>query len=283
MTSLPTLTESLSTKNVSTKKLGFLGGGQMATALAKGAIASKLTDVSGLVFCEPSAAQQNKLADAFPGCSIVSSGSELFPICDRIILSVKPQVLREIAGTLKKLIHGDHCLISIAAGISLAQLSEWFGTHAIIRVMPNTPAQVLAGASGMSCGRDVNDSDRQWSEEFLRSVGSVVHVSDALLHAVTGLSGSGPAYVLLIIEAMADGGVAAGLSRETAMQLAVQTVLGTAKMVQETGQHPAILKDQVTSPAGTTIAGLAVLEQRSVRSAIIDAILAATARSKDLG
>jgi len=255
----------------------------MATALAKGAISSELTDTSGLVFCEPSATQQKKLADTFPGCSIVASGSELFPICDRIILSVKPQVLREIAGALKKLVHGDHCLISIAAGISLAQLSEWFGTHAIIRVMPNTPAQVLAGASGMSCGRDVNDSDRRWSEQFLKSVGSVVHVSDALLHAVTGLSGSGPAYVLLIIEAMADGGVAAGLSREIALQLAVQTVLGTAKMVQETGQHPAILKDQVTSPAGTTIAALAVLEQRGVRSAVIDAILAATARSKTLG
>jgi pyrroline-5-carboxylate reductase len=283
MTTKPPESTLMPSNLMPSKKLGFLGGGQMATALAKGALASELTPASDLIFCEPSAAQQWKLAEAFPGCTIVSSGSDLFPVCDRIILSVKPQILREIAGSLKKLVNGNHCLISIAAGISLPQLSEWFGTHAIIRVMPNTPAQVLAGASGMTCGRDVSDADRNWSEQFLKSVGSVVHVSDSLLHAVTGLSGSGPAYVLLIIEAMADGGVAAGLSREVATQLAVQTVLGTAKMVQETGQHPAILKDQVTSPAGTTIAGLAVLEQRGVRSAMIDAILAATTRSKALG
>jgi len=265
------------------KKLGFLGGGQMATALAKGALASELAMTGDMIFCEPSLAQQKRLAQLFPGCSLVGSGAELFPVCDRIILSVKPQVLREIAGSLKKLVHGDHCLISIAAGISLNHLSEWFGTHAIIRVMPNTPAQVLAGASGMACCRDVNETDRHWTEQFLKSVGSVVHVSDALLHAVTGLSGSGPAYVLMMIEAMADGGVAAGLSREVSMELAVQTVLGTAKMVKETGLHPAVLKDQVTSPAGTTIAALAVLEQRGFRSAMIDAILAASNRSKALG
>jgi len=282
MTNTPSSQPLLATP-ASTQRLGFLGGGQMATALAKGAIASGLIESTGLVFCEPSTVQQKRLIELFPGASVISSGAELFPICNRVILSVKPQILREIASSLKKLVHGEHCLISIAAGISLSQLSDWFGSHAIIRVMPNTPAQVLAGASGMACGRDVSDIDRHWADQFMKSVGSVVHVSDALLHAVTGLSGSGPAYVLLIIEAMADGGVAAGLSRDVAMELAVQTVLGTAKMVQETGLHPAVLKDQVTSPAGTTIAALAVLEQRGVRSAMIDAILAASARSKALG
>lgn len=262
--------------------LGFLGGGQMASALAKGAVASGLFHNDALIFGEPSLAQQKKLAGDFPGCMIVASAAELFPICSRIVLAVKPQILKEIASHIRPLVHGNHLLISIAAGITLSQLSDFFNSHKIVRVMPNTPAQILESASGIAFGRDVSDSDREWTQKLLRSVGTVVHVSDSQLHAVTGLSGSGPAYVLLVIEALSDGGVASGLARDVATQLAVQTVLGTAKMVLETGLHPAVLRDQVTSPGGTTIAALQVLEQRGVRSALMDAVKAATNRSREL-
>lgn len=263
-------------------RLGFLGGGQMATALAKGALASGLYTAQQLVFCEPFVSQQKKLFAEFPGCLIVSTASELFPVCGRIVLAVKPQILKEIASQIRQLVHGDHLLISIAAGVTLSQLSEFFDSHRIIRVMPNTPAQVMQGASGMAFGREATESDREWASRLMRSVGMVVSVSDSQLHAVTGLSGSGPAYVLLMIEALSDGGVAAGLARDVATQLAVQTVLGTAKMVAETGLHPAVLREQVTSPGGTTIAALQVLENRGVRSAFIDAVKAAADRSREL-
>ena len=263
-------------------RLGFLGGGQMATALAKGAVVSGLYKPEGLVFCEPSASQQKKLAADFPGCTVVASAAELFPICLRIVLAVKPQILRDIASQIRQLVIGDHLLISIAAGITLPQLSEFFDSHRIVRVMPNTPAQVMQGASGMAFGKAATESDREWTTRLMRGVGMVVNVSDSQLHAVTGLSGSGPAYVLLMIEALSDGGVAAGLARDVATQLAVQTVLGAATMVAETGLHPAVLRDQVTSPGGTTIAALQVLENRGVRSAFIDAVKAAADRSREL-
>lgn len=263
--------------------LGFLGGGQMAVALAKGAVQSKLAETAKLVFCEPSLKQQAILSELFDGCQIVSSAAELFSLCERIIVAVKPQVLKEIGSTLGGLCKGNHLLISIVAGYSLAQLGDVFRTHRIVRVMPNTPAQVLAGASGVAYGGDVSETDRAWTEQLLRGVGLVVSTSDQQLHAVTGLSGSGPAYVLLMIEALSDGGVAAGLPREVATQLAVQTVLGTAKMVKESGVHPAILREQVTSPGGTTIEALQVLENRGVRSAFIDAVMAATQKSRALG
>jgi pyrroline-5-carboxylate reductase len=263
-------------------RLGFLGGGQMASALAKGAVASGLATPDQFFFCEPHPKQQAQLAEQFAGCQVVSAAPELFASCSRIVIAVKPQVLKEISHQLGNLVDGDHLLISIVAGYSLSQLSEMFRTHRIVRVMPNTPAQVLAGASGMAFGGDVLPDDRSWAERFLKGVGTVVTTGDQQLHAITGLSGSGPAYVLLMIEALSDGGVAAGLAREMATQLAVQTVLGTAKMVQESGLHPAILREQVTSPGGTTIAALQVLENRAVRSAFIDAVVAATQRSRNL-
>lgn len=263
-------------------RLGFLGGGQMACALAKGAMLGELYDANRLVFCEPSLSQQQKLSAEFSGCTLVSNAGELFGTCSRIVIAVKPQILKEIASQIRPLVHGDHLLVSIAAGITLPQLAEYFGGHRIVRVMPNTPAQVMHGASGIAFGREVTEADRDWAMQLMRGVGLVVKVSDQQLHAVTGLSGSGPAYVLLMIEALSDGGVAAGLARDVAMQLAVQTVLGAAKMVAETGLHPAVLRDQVTSPAGTTIAALQILEKRGVRSAFIDAVKAAADRSREL-
>jgi pyrroline-5-carboxylate reductase len=263
-------------------RLGFLGGGQMAWALAKGAVASKLCPSASFIFCEPNLKQQERLQGEFSGCQVVSVATELFSSCAKIVVAVKPQVLRDIGSQLGSLANGDHLFLSIVAGYSLSQLSEMLRTHRIVRVMPNTPAQVLEGASGIAFGGDVTEQDRSWAEKFMRGVGLVVPTSDQQLHAVTGLSGSGPAYILLVIEALSDGGVAAGLSREVATQLAIQTVLGTAKMAQESNLHPAALRDQVTSPGGTTIAALAVLENRGVRSAFIDAVLAATQRSKSL-
>ncbi|MFM8573040.1 MAG: pyrroline-5-carboxylate reductase [Pirellula sp.] len=263
-------------------EFGFLGGGQMATAIAKGVLHSKVMASSSIGFYEPNPAQLEKIKALFPEAHLASSATELFDRCHRLILAVKPQVLENIAMGLAPHVTPHHHLISIAAGISLAKLSMWFRTERITRVMPNTPCQSLQGASGIAHGHGVRAEDKDWTDRVFRSVGTVVHVTDEQLHAVTGVSGSGPAYVLMMIEAMSDGGVAAGLSREVALQLATQTVLGAAVMVQQTQSHPAVLREQVTSPAGTTIEALQVLENGAFRAHVIQAVLAATNRSKEL-
>lgn len=263
-------------------EFGFLGGGQMATAIAKGVLQAGLSKAISMAFFEPNQGQVQKLKQHFPEATITDTAGELFDRCHRLVLAVKPQVLDGIASSLAHHITAHHHVISIAAGIPLHKLTQWFRTERITRVMPNTPCQNLQGASGIAHGSGVNDSDKEWTEKVFRSVGTVVQVSDEQLHAVTGVSGSGPAYVLMFIEALSDGGVAAGLSREIALQLATQTVLGAASMVQQTGVHPAVLREQVTSPAGTTIEALKVLEKGALRSAVIEAVLAATNRSKEL-
>jgi pyrroline-5-carboxylate reductase len=174
-------------------------------------------------------------------------------------------------------------VVSIAAGISLDQLCGWIGHKRVIRVMPNTPCLVGEGASAFCGSDDVTKEDNDWIESMLSSVGLAVQVEEKQMDAVTGLSGSGPAYVCLIIEALADGGVLAGLPRQMAMKLATQTVLGTARMVAETGRHPGELKDAVASPGGTTIAAIAVLEQNGVRGALVKAVEASAKRSQELG
>lgn len=264
------------------QRLGFLGGGQMATALARGAIAAQILTADLLDFCEPNDGQRQKLLQTFGECQVTESANSLFNACPRVILAVKPQILRDIVGSIRPLVQSEHLIISILAGVQLDTLCDWLGTERVIRVMPNTPCQVLSGASGMTAGRGATDDDIQWAEKLMRSVGVCVPVTDQQLHAVTGLSGSGPAYVLTLIESLCDAGVAAGLPRETSMTLALQTVLGTAKMLEETKLHPAILREQVTSPAGTTMAGLRSLERHNFRSAIIEAVLAATHRSQEL-
>jgi pyrroline-5-carboxylate reductase len=264
------------------EKIGFLGGGQMATALAQGALANHLLTPERLHFCEPSKMQADKLRSRFEGCTVHSAPEPIFTNCSTIVLAIKPQVLVAVHPQYRPLIRSNHLILSIVAGISIDSLSEWLGTDRIIRVMPNTPVQVLAGASGIAYGNGTTDEDRAWAKNLMQSVGLAVEVIDSQLHAVTGVSGSGPAYVLTVIEAMADGGVAAGLSRPVALQLAAQTVLGAARMVLETGEHPATLRDQVASPGGTTIEAIRTLERQGLRSALIEAVLAATKRSKEL-
>lgn len=261
---------------------GFLGGGQMATAIARGIVDAGLALPEQIAFCDPNAKQAERLQTQFVGAAILPAANHLFDHCDRIVLAVKPQVLEQIAMSLSAHVQPHHLLVSIAAGIPLSKLTQWFRTERIARVMPNTPCQSLQGASGIAFGHGLTEEDKRWCDQVFRSVGTVVHVTDDQLHAVTGVSGSGPAYVLMMIEALSDGGVAAGLSREVALQLAAQTVLGAAAMVQSTGVHPAILREQVTSPAGTTIAAIQALEKGAFRSTVIQAVLAATARSKEL-
>lgn len=254
----------------------------MASAIAHGAVVSKMVQSQQIAFYDTNAMQVKLLQSRFPGCLIAASSQELLEKCQRIVLAVKPQTLAQIGPSLAKSVSEQHLLVSIAAGIPLAKLTAWFGTERMIRVMPNTPCQSLEGASGITPAQSATPDDIAWCESLFSSVGKSVRVTEEQLHGVTGVSGSGPAYVLMMIEALSDGGVMAGLSRQASLELAVQTVLGTAKMVQETGVHPAILREQVTSPAGTTIAALSSMERAGFRSAVIDGVMAAVKRSKEL-
>ena len=254
----------------------------MATAIARGAILSGIASDAEIAFCDTSPEQIEVLKQKFPNCHLTAAPHELLERCRRIILAVKPHILLDISSDIEDKITPDHLLVSIAAGISLGRLASALGTERVIRVMPNTPCQSLEGASGIAIAKSVTSADYDWCKSIFCAVGKVVRVTDDQLHGVTGLSGSGPAYVLMMIEALSDGGVMAGLSRQTALELATQTVLGTAKMVQETGTHPAILREQVTSPGGTTIAALSSMERAGFRSAVIDGVMAAAKRSREL-
>ena len=180
-------------------EFGFLGGGQMATAIAKGVVHSEVATAQAIAFYEPNAEQASKIQRLYPGAFLASSANELFDRCHRLILAVKPQVLEGISMGLAPHTTPHHHLISIAAGIPLTKLTQWFRTERITRVMPNTPCQCLQGASGIAHGAGVGQEDREWTDRVFRSVGTVVHVTDDQLHAVTGVSGSGPAYVLMMI------------------------------------------------------------------------------------
>lgn len=268
--------------SMATQIVAFIGGGQMAQALAGGAIAGGVLTAKELIFVEPDPRQQQRLLESFTGCRVTGRLSEGTAAASHLVLSVKPNILKDVAAELAGLLKPEHLVVSIAAGISLSKLQAMLGTQRVVRVMPNTPAQVGAGAAAIAADADVSHTDVQWVEHLFAAVGTTERVADRLMHAVTAVSGSGPAYVYLVIEALSDGGVAAGLPRDVATRLAAQTVLGGARMVLETGQHPGQLKDQVTSPGGTTIAALAVLEAAAVRGAFLQAVLRAAARSSEL-
>jgi pyrroline-5-carboxylate reductase len=263
--------------------LGFLGAGKMATALAKGFIRAGLVAPNQVIASDLVETSRAAFAKE-TGARTTASNHEVLKVASVIVLSVKPAHVEDLLREIRGLFTEKHLLISIAAGIRLANLEDGLDEGArVVRVMPNTPALVGASATAFALGKAASAEDGRLVEKLFSSVGVAFQVSEPLLDAVTGLSGSGPAYGYLIIEALSDGGVAAGLPRDMATRLAAQTLLGSAKMVLETGQHPAVLKDMVTSPAGTTIDGLHELEKGAVRAALISAVRAAAERSQKLG
>jgi pyrroline-5-carboxylate reductase len=261
---------------------GFLGAGKMATALANGFIKTGLIAPSQLLASDPFEPAREHFAKE-TGAKTTANNLDVLKFADVLFLAVKPNQVQEVLPDLRHHFLAKHLLISIAAGISLAKIETGLGNGArVIRVMPNTPILVGAGAVGFALGKYATSADSQLARQLFSAAGVAFEVKESLLDAVTGLSGSGPAYVYLMIEALSDGGVAAGLPRDISTQLAAQTVLGSAKMVLETGLHPGALKDMVTSPGGTTIEGLHELEKGGVRGSLIAAVRAAADKSRKL-
>ncbi len=263
-------------------RIGFLGAGRMAAALARGWLNAGLLTPSLCRASDPSeSARRNFLAET--GCPATPDNAAVVAESDLLVLAVKPQMMSSLLTEIRPLL--KHPLIlSIAAGVTLKQLADSLGSEQrLIRVMPNTPCLVGASAAGYSALTTARADDIALVDRLMNAVGRAFSLPEKLLDAVTGLSGSGPAYVYLMIEALSDGGVRVGLPREVATTLAAQTVFGAAKMVLETNSHPGALKDMVASPAGTTIAGLHALERAGVRGAFMDAVEAATKRATELG
>ncbi|MCA9034094.1 MAG: pyrroline-5-carboxylate reductase [Planctomycetaceae bacterium] len=270
--------------NFDDEKIAFIGAGQMATALASG-FARSFVLPTAISACDPSEeARERFLSAVGDGVKISGVMGDVVSDATIVFLAVKPQVMFAALEELSTSVTPDHLVVSIAAGIPLKQLESRMpsGTR-VIRVMPNTPCLVGKGASGISAGKHATPGDVELITTLLQTAGLAEVFPESLLDAVTGLSGSGPAYAFQIIEALSDGGVKVGLPRAAATRLAAQTLLGAAEMVLRTGRHPAELKDGVTSPGGTTIAALHALEQGGLRAALMDAVEASTVRSRELG
>lgn len=260
---------------------GFIGAGKMATALVRGMVRGGVAEPGSIVAYDPVAGSADSLRAL--GVNILASNLEVAAASDVLVLAVKPQAMPGVLAELEPVVGAAHLVISIAAGVPMATLAAGLGPKPrLARVMPNTPALVGEGAAGFALGANATADDEALVRRCFTAVGRAFRVPETLLDAVTGLSGSGPAFVYLMIEAMSDGGVRSGLPRDIATVLAAQTVLGAAKMVLETGLHPGVLKDQVTSPGGTTIAGLHALERGGARAAFLDAVDAASRRSCEL-
>ena len=255
----------------------------MAEALIRGMLAANVTPKDQLVVIDPDPERKKYLHDVY-GVSTCDTPQDICEQCTVLILAVKPQVCKKVLDQYIEFHTSNHLLISILAGVTIRELESILSPQSrIVRVMPNTPALVLAGASAISLNAATTDTDRQLSHTIFSAIGLCIEVPEPQLDAVTGLSGSGPGYLFTIIDALIDGGVLAGLPRTTAEQLVLQTIYGSAKLAMESDKNPAALKAQVTSPGGTTIKGIQLLEQRGIRSALMDAVLAATNRSKELG
>jgi pyrroline-5-carboxylate reductase len=262
--------------------IGLIGGGQMGEALVRGMINSGLVEAGRIMVAEPDEKRRDFLSRTYR-IKVTDIAEVLCDFSSVLILAVKPQIIRPVLARYKLFIGSSHLLISIAAGVPISAIEREIGGQRIIRVMPNTPALVLAGASALSPNEQASAEDLQLGMEIFSAIGTCVHLPESLLDAVTGLSGSGPGYVFIFIEAMIDGGVLAGIPRPVAEQLVLQTVYGSAKLALETGKPPAVLKGMVTSPGGTTIAGLHVLEEAGLRGAVMTAVDQASKRSKELG
>ena len=264
-------------------RFAFIGGGNMAEALIRGLLQGLAVEPRCITATDVIPERRRYLETTY---AITTSADNARAVRDGdvILLAVKPQVMSAVLTDIAPTVTPDKLIISIAAGIPLQALQQALGSESrVIRVMPNTPALVLSGAAGISPGQATTPQDVALAERIFGAVGRAMVVSDDLMDAVTGLSGSGPAFVFALIEGLSDGGVLMGLSRQAATVLAAQTVLGAAKMVLETGRHPGDLKDMVTSPAGTTIAGMQVLESGGLRGLMMETVRRATERSAALG
>ncbi len=263
------------------EKIGLIGGGQMGEALIRGMIEAGLVTGSQLMVAEPDGNRRAYMEKTYCVNS-TDSPSELCLHSDVIIMAIKPQVIEAVLSQYAALWSGQ-LLISIAAGVTIAAMEKIVGKIRLIRVMPNTPALVLAGASALSANKMATDEDIRLGMDIFSAVGTCVRLDEHLLDAVTGLSGSGPGFVFTFIEAMIDGGVLAGLPRPVARELVLQTVYGSAKLAIESGDDPAVLKAMVTSPGGTTITGIHELEKGGLRSTVMSAVEKAAKKSAELG
>ncbi|KAL6141337.1 hypothetical protein ACLB2K_059627 [Fragaria x ananassa] len=263
-----------------TYKLGFIGAGKMAESIARGVVRSGILPANRITTSHSSPSRRQAF-ESF-GVHLLPRNDDVVEESDVVIFSVKPQVVKDVVLQLRPLLSRKKLLVSIAAGVKLKDLQDWAGHSRFIRVMPNTPSAVGVAASVLSLGGAATEQDGDLIGELFGSVGKIWKADEKLFDAITGLSGSGPAYIYLAIEALADGGVAAGLPRELALGLASQTVLGAASMATSSGKHPGQLKDDVTSPGGTTIAGIHELEKGGFRGILMNAVVAAAKRSREL-
>ncbi len=263
-------------------KLGMIGGGVMGEALLSRLIAQSVYAPQEVIVSDPLPQRREYLSEKYQ--VQVTSDNQAVALADRVLLlAIKPQVFDAVVAQLSAGDAKDQLVLSILAGVPLRKLEAAFPQQPVIRAMPNTPATVGAGITAIAPGKLVTPSHLQQGQQILQAVGDVVEVPESMMDAVTGLSGSGPGYVAIAIEALTDGGVAAGLPRAIAAKLALNTVLGTAQLLKETEMHPAELKDRVTSPGGTTIAGISQLESAGFRSALIEAVRKAAQRAQELG
>jgi pyrroline-5-carboxylate reductase len=263
-------------------KIGFIGAGAIAEALLGGILEKKIAAPADVFLSDHKEQRCQYLMDKYQVKAFV--GAERFlPKVDVLFLAIKPQVAKMAIEEIYEQVSAKTIVVSVVAGLSTDVLEQYFVKQPVIRVMPNTPVSVGEGMSALALGKNATRNDGQIIENLFNAVGKALVVKESAMDAVTGLSGSGPGYAFVMIDALADAGVMAGLPRQAAITLAAQTLLGAAKMVLTTNEHPAVLRDKVTSPAGTTIAGIRVLEQSGVRAALIDAVQAAADKSKAMG
>lgn len=263
------------------KKIGFIGGGAMAEAIIGGMLEAGLVKNEQVSVYDISKARLAVLKEEYgvEGRAM----DELTAWANVLFLAVKPQTIGNVLAVLEGNVPSDTIVISIAAGVTIERLETHLPNTPIVRVMPNTPVFVNAGMAALAMGAYAGEDAAAFAKAVFDAVGRAIIVPESSMDAVTGLSGSGPAYGFVMIDALADAGVRVGLGRSDAILLAAQTLYGAAKMVLETGEHPAVLRDRVTSPGGTTIAGVHIMEQQGVRGALIDAVIAAAERSKEMG
>lgn len=266
------------------KQIGFIGGGQMAEALIKGIITAGLYQASDILVSDPNEFRKEHLEKNY-GVKTFAGNDTVLQECRIVVLAVKPQSMKKLLEECRSRITPEHILITIAAGLPISFYVKIIGDDAtkMIRVMPNTPALVLEGASALARNENVTDEELQSAVQIFEAIGEAVILDEYHLDAVTGLSGSGPAYVFTFVEALIDAGVKNGLTRQVSEKLAMQTVLGSVKLLKESGEHPASLRGKVTSPGGTAITALHVLEKNGFHGLIMDVVEAAVKRSEELG